>query len=76
KAHSSAAGDKPRRFKDSAWKPGRKPNADTPARPESENPLAARRNENALKMLMGKAPSLPKTDQPLMRPRRGWKKGE
>ena len=76
KAPSSASGDKPRRFKDSAWKPGRKPNADTPARPESENPLAARRNENALKMLMGKAPSLPKTDQPLMRPRRGWKKGE
>jgi len=41
----------------------------------SENPLAGRRNENALKSLVGKEPVLPKTDGPLMRPRRGWKKG-
>ena len=41
---------------------------------ESENPLARRRNENALKMLIGRKPSLPKTDGTLIRPRRGWKK--
>lgn len=46
-------------------------NAETPA---SENPLAMRRNENALKMLVGKTPQLPSQDGPLMRPRRGWKK--
>ena len=40
----------------------------------SENPLAARRNPLALSMLKGKAPSLPATEGPLMRPRRGWKK--
>lgn len=39
-----------------------------------ENPLAQRRNVHALKMLTGKAPSLPPTDPsaPLIRPR--WKK--
>ncbi len=42
---------------------------------ESENPLATRRNENALKMVIGREPSLPKSsDGTLMRPRRGWKK--
>ncbi|MDE7410640.1 MAG: RNA methyltransferase [Paramuribaculum sp.] len=40
----------------------------------SENPLAARRSLNALKMLQGKMPSLPPSEGPLMRPRRGWKK--
>lgn len=40
-----------------------------------ENPLAIRRNENALKMLVGKKPSLPKADGGvLLRPRRGWKR--
>ena len=40
-----------------------------------ENPLAIRRNENALKMLIGKKPSLPKADGGvLLRPRRGWKR--
>lgn len=42
---------------------------------ESENPLARRRNEHALKMIVGKAPSLPVSEEPMMRPRRGWKKG-
>mgnify|MGYP003391142835 FL=1 len=55
---------KDRRFADNA-------EAETP----SENPLARRRNEHALKMLVGKAPSLPASDEPMMRPRRGWKKG-
>ncbi len=45
-----------------------------PARPDSENPLAARRSENALKLLRGKTPSLPPSDGPFMRERRGWKK--
>lgn len=40
----------------------------------SENPLAARRNVHALKMLTGKTPSIPKSEGPLMRPRRGWKR--
>lgn len=37
----------------------------------SENPLAVRRNEKALKMIQGKQPSIP-----LMRSRKGWKRGE
>lgn len=38
----------------------------------SENPLAIRRNEKALKMLRGKQPSLP----PVMRARKGWKRSD
>lgn len=70
-----------RQYKDSRfggkgdWKKDRR--SDERDRPEaqSENPLARRRNEQALKMLVGKAPSLPASDEPMMRPRRGWKKG-
>jgi len=40
---------------------------------ESDNPLAKRRNPDALKMLRDKQPSLPPQQGPLMRPR-GWKK--
>ena len=40
----------------------------------SENPLARRRNEAALKSLIGRKPSLPKSEGPMMRPRRGWKR--
>lgn len=40
----------------------------------SENPLAARRNEHALKSVLGRTPSLPKSDGPFMRSRRGWKR--
>ncbi len=40
----------------------------------SENPLARRRNEHALKMLVGKKPALPRKDDPMIRPRRGWKR--
>ncbi len=39
-----------------------------------ENPLATRRNENALKSILGRTPSLPPAEGPLMRSRRGWKK--
>lgn len=41
--------------------------------PDSENPLAKRRNPEALKMLVGKQPSLKPMDGPMMRSR-GWKK--
>lgn len=37
----------------------------------SENPLAIRRNEKALKMIQGKQPSIP-----VMRSRKGWKRGD
>ena len=47
--------------------------ADAQPAPESDNPLAKRRNPDALKMLRDKQPSLPPQDGPLMRPR-GWKK--
>ncbi len=40
---------------------------------ENDNPLAKRRNPDALKMLRDKQPSLPPQEGPLMRPR-GWKK--
>ena len=33
-----------------------------------------RRNEAALKSLIGRKPSLPKSEGPMMRPRRGWKR--
>lgn len=39
----------------------------------SENPLALRRNPDALKMLRGRKPSLPPQQGPIMRSR-GWKK--
>ncbi|MDE6049501.1 MAG: RNA methyltransferase [Paramuribaculum sp.] len=43
--------------------------------PESENPLARRRNEAALNQLVGKQPTLPATDGGVvMRSRKGWKK--
>lgn len=42
---------------------------------ESENPLAKRRNENALKSIIGRQPSLLKGEgNTIMRQRRGWKK--
>ncbi len=40
---------------------------------DPENPLARRRNPEALKMLRNKRPTIAPTDGPLMRPR-GWKK--
>ncbi len=57
------------------WKKNRRFEETSGSETESENPLARRRNENALKMLVGKAPSLPASGEPMMRPRRGWKKG-
>lgn len=66
-----------------AKKPGAKPVAERkkagfvpkadPVETPSENPLAARRNAAALKSLVNREPSLPKTDGPIMR-QRGWKK--
>ena len=48
--------------------------------PQSENPLALRRNEQALKMLRDKRPSLPPAaggeGGVVMRSRRGWKKND
>ncbi len=44
---------------------------EAPAPEPSENPLAIRRNEKALKMIRGKQPSLP-----AMRARKGWKRGD
>lgn len=42
---------------------------------ESENPLAARRNEHALKGILGKGPSLSEDKASVtFRPRRGWKR--
>lgn len=38
-------------------------------RPDRENPLAVRRNPQALKSITGKQPTLP-----IMRPRKGWRK--
>ncbi len=75
KATAATFDKSPRRPKPTGWKAGGRPQGEESARQESENPLASRRNEQALKMLIGKAPSLPKSDQPMMRPRRGWKKG-
>ncbi len=43
---------------------------------ESENPLAKRRSEKALKMLQGKQPSLLKDGNTVMRQRKGWKRQE
>lgn len=42
----------------------------------SENPFASRRNEDALKMLVGKKPTLPPSGEPVMRSRRGWKRSD
>ena len=42
----------------------------------SDNPLASRRNEEALRAITNRRPSLPPAEGPLMRPRRGWKKNQ
>lgn len=42
--------------------------------PVSDNPLAARRNEKALKSILGRTPSLPPAEGTFMRARRGWKR--
>ncbi len=48
---------------------------DTPQSPDSENPLAERRNPSALKNLINKRPSLPAPEEKVfMRERRGWRK--
>lgn len=50
-----------------------RPQAPAIPEPDPENPLAKRRNPDALKMLTGRRPSLPPQEGPIMRPR-GWKK--
>lgn len=50
-----------------------KPETARPVEAEPENPLAKRRNPHALKMIVGKQPSLKPQEGPLMRSR-GWKK--
>lgn len=64
-----------RRFADKKSEPRHEFNREEP-HTDSENPLAARRSLNALKMLQGKTPSLPPQEGPLMRPRRGWRKSD
>lgn len=51
----------------------RRQSVDTTENVEDENPLARRRNPNALKSILGRTPSLPKQEGPIMRSR-GWKK--
>lgn len=41
--------------------------------PDSENPLAARRNPDALKSILNRRPTLPPSEGPIMRSR-GWRK--
>ncbi len=54
-------------------KPFDKRGIQTDIEPESENPLARRRNPDALKSILGRRPSLPPQEGPIMRSR-GWKK--
>lgn len=66
-------------FKNKPWGPKTQTqNTESPERPmpkrtEPENPLALRRNPDALKSLTNRKPSLPPQQGPLMRSR-GWKK--
>ena len=74
KEHSENAPYRPTkgRFARPGGKPGRFESNDRTE--QSENPLAQRRNEHALKMLTNRTPSLPPAGGVLMRPRRGWKR--
>ena len=54
-------------------KPDRPVRAERAPQPESENPLAKRRNPGALLSIKGRMPSLPPQEGPIMRSR-GWKK--
>lgn len=56
-----------------ARKPDRPVRAERAPQPESENPLAKRRNPGALLSIKGRMPSLPPQEGPIMRSR-GWKK--
>ncbi len=53
----------------------RKPGFERPEAVESENPLAMRRNPNALKSITASGPKLPPSEGPIMRSR-GWKKSK
>ncbi len=54
------------------WK--RRDDATDNAAEKSENPLAVRRNENALKSIVGRQPSLLGNGGTIMRSRKGWKR--
>lgn len=64
-----------RRDDDRDRRPWQERRPEAPATPEAdpENPLARRRNPHLLDMTMGRQPSLPRTEGPVIRPR-GWKK--
>lgn len=77
---SRRASDRPAFARDERKPFARKPfsrpgfrDKDTTPEPEPENPLARRRNPDALKSLIGRKPSLPPSEGPIMRSR-GWKK--
>lgn len=65
--------DRRKPFDKDARRPFDKPVEAPVEEPESENPLAKRRNPDALKMLQNKMPSLAKYEGPIMRSR-GWKR--
>lgn len=63
------------RFADKPDRHGRRFDDERERKPESENPLAARRNEHALKGIVGRTPSLSDDKKAVtFRPRRGWKR--
>ncbi len=70
---------KPRRNDEEAPRTFRRSDAEAPRpqRPHSDNPLAMRRNVNALKSIQGRKPSLPPSEGEqgtTLRGRRGWKR--
>lgn len=66
-------GDRPDRNKDRFDKKTLPRTDELGQTPESDNPLALRRNPQALKSITNRQPTLPKTEGPIMRPR-GWRK--
>ena len=69
---SRRASDRPAFARKPFSRPGFRDNKTVPEA-EPENPLARRRNPDALKSLIGRKPSLPPSEGPIMRSR-GWKK--
>lgn len=75
KPRFSREGGKPRFDRDA---PGPKTGGEFSRKPDfdlahDDNPLAQRRNIDALKSITGRKPSLPPSSGPIMRSRRGWK---
>lgn len=64
-----------RRFREDPHYDGREPRSERKVeREQSENPLARRRNPDALKGITGRQPSLGGTPGVIMRSRKGWKR--